>query len=196
MKIISSSEVQREVKTLCAKENVLLDIWHKNEWDGCELHDRDSSYIDFFFNAKEMVEFLVCVLNALAFDTCIFAPCSCRYRLKTPNDDVSSDIYDEYKRFLHSAGLRVNTNRGILLTKTELLGWADRFSLGGFSDVAEYSVIIPECGTMIVPHHHMNYLITTDLPTVIREVYDRRASEKLMFSLNDAPSNSSRTDIF
>ena len=75
------------------------------------------------------------------------------------------DIYDEFKKLLHSLGLRVNTNNAIQMSKEELLGWSDRLSIGGFCGVSEYTIVIPEQNLLIMPHHHMNYLIYTNNKT-------------------------------
>lgn len=125
-----------------------------------------------------MVQFIYSFIKEEMFEKCYIAPIynDC-YKLKKGDDDICMDIYDEFKRLLHSLGLRVNTNNAIQMNKDELLNWCDRLSVGGFCGVSEYSIIIPEQNLLIVPHHHMNYLIYTNnkaefLKRIVDEISD------------------------
>lgn len=162
-KILSGMDLPLKSKEKC------IDVYHKNDWDrfimycNGEKKNECPSYIDFFFDAKSMVQFIYSFIKEEVFEKCYIAPIyNDRYKLKKGDDDVCMDIYDELKRLLHSVGLRVSTNSAIQMSKDELLNWCDRLSIGGFCGVSEYSIIIPELNLLIMPHHHMNYLIYTN----------------------------------
>ena len=145
-----------------------IDVYHKNNWDRFIIHydevckNECPSYIDFFFDAKSMVDFLKTFIEKETFQECYIAPLyNDKYKLKVFDDDVCKDVYDEFKKLLNSLGLKINTSCAIHMKKEEFLNWCDRFSIGGFCGVSEYSVIIPELNLFILPHHHMNYLIYT-----------------------------------
>ena len=118
------------------------------------------SYIDFFFDAKSVVNVLKSFLENESFQNCYIAPIyNDKYKLKVFDDDVCKDVYDELKRLLNSLGLKVNTSCAIKMCKEELLMWFDRLSIGGFCGVSQYSIVIPEIDLLIIPYHHMNYLL-------------------------------------
>lgn len=159
-KISTNMQISFGLKEQC------IDIYHKDNWDRFTMHwDEETknecpSYIDFFFDAKEMVDFIKVFLSKKNFCECFIAPIfNDKYKLKEFDDDICKDIYDEFKRFLNSLGLKVNTSCAIKMSKDELLRWVDRLSLGGFCGVSEYLITIPEEKILIYPHHHMNYLI-------------------------------------
>ena len=165
-KIVHSMKLPLESRENC------IDVYHKNNWDRFTMHYDEAkknecpSYIDFFFDAKSMVRFIDDLIKKEVFERCFIAPLyNERYKLKKDDDDVCMDIYDEFKKLLHSLGLRVNTNNAIQMSKEELLGWSDRLSIGGFCGVSEYTIVIPEQNLLIMPHHHMNYLIYTNNKT-------------------------------
>ena len=156
------------MQILFGSKTQCIDVYHKNNWDGFTMHwDEDkknasTSYIDFFFEAKEMVDFINRFINTESFSECFIAPVyNDRYKIKSKDDDVCKDIYDEFKKLLNSLGLKITTSCAIKMSKEELLGWIDRLSIGGFCGVSEFSIIIPEQNILIYPHHHMNYLIYT-----------------------------------
>lgn len=162
-KIVHSMKLPLESKEKC------IDVYHKNDWDRFTMYcsgekkNECPSYIDFFFDAKSMVQFIYSFIKEKVFEKCYITPIyNDRYKLKKDDDDVCMDIYDEFKRLLHSLGLRVNTNKAIQMSKDELLNWCDRLSVGGFCGVSEYSIMIPEQNLLIMPHLHMNYLIYTN----------------------------------
>lgn len=169
MKVISRSEFDEMINNMSLfldDKEKCIDIYHTNNWDRFVMHydektkKEQPSYIDFFFDAKTMVQFIYSFIKEETFEKCFIASLyNDRYKLKRDNDDVCMDIYDEFRKLLHSLGLRVNTNSAIQMSKDELLNWCDRLSIGGFSGVSEYSIIIPEQNLLIIPHHHMNYLI-------------------------------------
>lgn len=162
-KILSGMNLSLTSKEKC------IDAYHKNDWDRFTMHcsgDKKNecpSYIDFFFDAKSMVQFIYGFIKEKVFEKSYIAPLyNDRYKLKKDDDDVCMDIYDEFKKLLHSLGLRVNTNSAIQMSKDELLNWCGRLSIGGFCGVSEYAIIIPEQNLLVIPHHHMNYLIYTN----------------------------------
>lgn len=137
-------------------EDKCIDIFHKNNWDRFTMHyDEESkndcpSYIDFFFNAKVMVDFLKTFIEKEYFEKCYIAPVyNDRYKLKSFDDDVCKDLYDEFKTLLNSLGLKTNTSCALVLNKQELLGWCDRISVGAFCGVSQYAIIIPESDLLI-----------------------------------------------
>ena len=143
-----------------------IDVYHRNNWDRFtmnydeETKNENPSYIDFFFDAKSMTTFIKKFLNGESFKECYIASLyNDRYKLKIFNDDVCKDVYFELKKLLNSLGLKVNTSCAIQMSKEELLIWIDRLSVGGFCGVSQYSINIPELEMLIIPYHHMNYLI-------------------------------------
>ena len=169
MKVISRSEFDKMINNMglvLEDKEKCIDVYHKNNWNRFVMHwdeetkNEQPSYIDFFFDAKSMVQFIYSFIKEEVFEKCFIASLyNDRYKLKKDDDDVCMDIYDEFRKLLHSLGLRVNTNSAIQMSKDELLNWCDRLSIGGFCGVSEYSIIIPEQNLLIMPHHHMNYLI-------------------------------------
>ena len=45
------------------------------------------------------------------------------------------------------------------LNKKEILEWCDRISVGAFCGVSQYSIVIPELDLLVIPYHHMNFLL-------------------------------------
>lgn len=143
-----------------------IDVYHKNNWDRFTMHydeenkNECTSYIDFFFNSKAMVDFIRDFIEKENFEKCYIAPVyNDRYKLKSFDDDVCKDVYDEFKTLLNSLGLKTNTSSAILLNKKEILEWCDRISVGAFCGVSQYSIVIPESDLLVIPYHHMNFLI-------------------------------------
>lgn len=143
-----------------------IDVYHRNNWDRFtmnydeETKNETPSYIDFFFNAKSMTTFIKEFWERENFKVCYIAPLyNDKYKLKFFDDDVCKDVYCELKRLLNSLGLKVNTSSAIQMSKEELLIWIDRLSVGGFCGVSQYLINIPELEMLIIPYHHMNYLI-------------------------------------
>ena len=144
-------------------------------WD--EENRNDSvSYIDFFFDAKLMVDLFREFIDKEKFEICFIAPLyNDMYKLKLFDDAVCRDIYDEFKKLLNSLGLKVNTSSAVEMTKEEFLNWCDRFSIGGFCGVSKYVLIIPESNILIFPHHHMNYMIySNNKDFIISELSNRK----------------------
>lgn len=159
-------EIVKKMNVSIESQEQCIDVYHKNNWDGFTMHYDEEcknecpSYIDFFFNAKAMVDFFKNFINKETFEQCYIAPFyNDKYKLKMINDDVCKDVYDEFKRLLNSLGLRTNTSSAIQMQKEELLQWCDRISIGAFCGVSQYVIAIPEKDLLIIPHHHMNYLI-------------------------------------
>ena len=169
MNAITRNDYEKVIKSLnisMDSEEKCIDVYHKNNWDRFTMHfceeteNKCPSYIDFFFDAKEMVDFLKTFIEKGKFEKCYVASrYNGRYKLKFIDDDVCKDIYDEFKKLLNSLGLKINTCCAIEMDKTEILNWCDRISIGAFSGVSEYVIVIPELEIIINPHHHMNYLI-------------------------------------
>ncbi len=169
MNIIDRKDYETLIKSAGISINdrdSVIDIYSSNNWDHFIMHwDSDlrnnaPSYIDFFFDAKHMVDFMTKWLCDKKFFKCYIASMYTeRYKLKTFDDDVCRDVYDEFKILLNSLNLKINTTKAIEMDKNELIGWFSRVSIGGFLGVSEYSVLIPELKLLIFPHHHMNYLI-------------------------------------
>ena len=146
--------------------NDIIDIYNKNNWDQFvkewdnSSRNETPSYIDFFFDSKNMVDFLSAWIHDMDFRISYIAPIyNCKYKLKIIDDDVCKDIYDEIKKLFNSLSLRVSTNKVIAMNKDELLNWLSRLSIGGFTNVSEHAIFIPDKKILIQPHHHMNYLI-------------------------------------
>lgn len=159
-------EIVKKMNVSVESQEQCIDVYHKNNWDGFTMHYDEEckneypSYIDFFFNAKAMVDFLKNFINKETFEQCYIAPLyNDKYKLKMIDDDVCKDVYDEFKSLLNSLGLRTNTSSAIQMQKEELLQWCDRISIGAFCGVSQYVIAIPEKDLLIIPHHHMNYLI-------------------------------------
>lgn len=164
---------------ICLEDrNRIIDIYHKNNWDQFviewdnENRNETPSYIDFFFDSKSMVEFLAKWIMDMDFNKSYIAPLyCCKYKLKIIDDDVCKDVYDELKKLFNSMSLKVNTNKAIVMNKDELLKWISRISIGGFTNVSEHAIFIPDKELIIQPHHHMNYLIyTNDTGEIISEI--------------------------
>lgn len=135
-----------------------MDVYHRNNWDRFTMHYDEEckneypSYIDFFFDAKSMVDFLKTSIENEAFQECYIAPLyNDKYKLKVFDDDVCKDIYDEFKKLLNSLGLKINTSCAIQMNKEELLLWFDKLSVGGFCGISQYSIVIPELDLLIIP---------------------------------------------
>lgn len=181
-KILHSMKLSWSFKEKC------IDVYHRNNWDRFIMHyDEEKrnecpSYIDFFFDAKSMVQFINSFIKNETFEKCFIARLyNDHYKLKKDDDDVCMDIYDEFKKLLHSVGLKVNTNSAIQMNKEEILNWSDRLSIGGFCGVSEYSIIIPEQDLLIIPHHHMNYLIyTNDKDGLLKRIAVEKSDEILV----------------
>lgn len=172
MIVINRAEYEKKLNSCNLMGNLeenIIDVYHRNNWDHFVKHfdeenvDVTPSYVDYFFDAKTMVCFLQDFLKEQDFDECyISTTYNCSFKLKTFDDDVCKDIYDEFKKLINSMGLKVNTNSAIKMSKKEFLDWVDKFSFGGFCGVSEYSVLIPCLKLLIKPHHHMNYLFYTN----------------------------------
>lgn len=181
-------EIMKKLNLSIELEDKCIDIYHKNNWDRFTMHyDEESknecpSYIDFFFNAKVMVDFIKAFIEKENFENCYIAPIyNDKYKLKHFDDDVCKDVYDEFKTLLNSLGLKTNTSSAIQMNKNELLNWCDRISIGGFCGVSQYAIVIPELDILIIPHHHMNYLLySNDKETLLSELKIDGTSE-LMF---------------
>lgn len=165
-----------------------IDVYHKNNWDRFAMHyDEESknecpSYIDFFFNAKSIIAVLKSFLENENFQNCYIAPIyNDKYKLKVFDDDVCKDVYDELKRLLNSLGLKVNTSCAIKMCKEELLMWFDRFSIGGFCGVSQYSIVIPEIDLLIIPYHHMNYLLYSNDKDALLTKFNINDMEEVMY---------------
>ena len=153
-------------KICLENKNSIIDIYNKNNWDqfvkewDTERRNETPSYIDFFFDAKNMVDFLTSWIHNMDFKVSYIAPVyRCKYKLKIIDNDVCKDVYDEMKKLLNSLSLKVSTNKAIAMNKDELLLWLSRISIGGFTNVSDYVIFIPNKEIVIQPHHHMNYLI-------------------------------------
>ena len=72
---------------------------------------------------------------------------------------MCKDIYDEFKTLLNSLGLKTNTSCAIQMNKSEMLNWCDRICVGAFCGVSQYAIVIPELDLLIIPYHHMNFLL-------------------------------------
>lgn len=143
-----------------------VSIYHKNNWDHLVVHwgekneNQTPSYIDFFFDAAYMVGFFRRFLDDLDFKYAYLSSIFPKaYKLRTNDDDVSRDVYDEYRRLFKKLGLKINTSKSIMMTKEEIINWCDRFSVAGFMGLSEFYLIIPEQKIIIEAHHHMNYVI-------------------------------------
>ena len=169
MKVVNRKDYEKVLKSINlsmeSNENY-IDVYHKNNWDRFTIHFNEESknecpsYIEFFFNAKELVDFLKTFIEREKFEKCYIASLyNEKYKLKLFDDDVCKDVYDEFKRLLNSLGLKTNTSCAIEMNKEELLSFCDIISIGAFSGVLEYIIVIPELEIIINPHHHMNYLI-------------------------------------
>ena len=159
-------EILKKLNLSIESNEKCIDVYHKNNWDRFTMHYDEGnknecpSYIDFFFNAKIMVDFLKTFIENENFEKCYIAPIyNDRYKLKTFDDDVCKDIYDEFKTLLNSLGLKTNTSCAIQMDKDELLCWCDRISVGAFCGVSQYAIVIPKTDILIIPYHHMNYLM-------------------------------------
>ena len=172
MKVVNRKDYEKMMKimnlSMESNENC-IDVYHKNNWDRLTIHfnealkDERVSYIKFFFNAKEIIDFMKSFIKNEKFEKCYIASLyNEKYKLKLFEDDVCKDIYDEFKRLLNSLGLKTNTSCAIEMNKEELLSFCDIISIGAFSGVLEYIIVIPELKIVINPHHHMNYLIYSD----------------------------------
>lgn len=167
-KILKKLNLSIESKEKC------IDVYHKNNWDRFTMHyDEENknecpSYIDFFFNAKAMVDFMKTFIEKENFEKCYIAPLyNDKHKLKFFDDDVCKDIYDEFKTLLNSLGLKTNTSSAIQMQKNELLHWCDRISIGAFCGVSQYAIAIPELDLLIIPYHHMNYLLYSNNKDVL-----------------------------
>lgn len=172
MIVIEKNEYENILKneqlSMSSKDNI-IDIYHCNNWDHFTMHwdepnkNDTPSYIDFFFDSKSMVCFFKEFLENVDFNNCYISSFyNDKYKLKLFDDDVCKDIYNEFKTLFNSLGLKINTSKAIQMSKIEFIDWCDRFSIGGFCGVSEYSVLIPELNILILPHHHMNYLICSN----------------------------------
>lgn len=188
MKPITRIEYEKVLKSLNVSmnsEEKCIDIYHKNNWDRFTMHFREESenkcpsYVDFFFDAKEMVDFLKAFLKKEKFEKCYVAfRYNEKYKLKFYDDDVCKDIYDEFKKLLNSLGLKINTSCAIEMDKIEILNWCDRISIGAFSGVSEHVIVIPELEIIINPYHHMNYLIYfNNGETLLKKISDDISGE-------------------
>ena len=177
---IEYKELFKDTKQLMHSKENIIDVYHKNNWDHFHIHCDDEkkqyepSYIDFFFDAKSMVLFITQFLKDTNFEFCYITPIyNDKYKLKLFDDDICKDVYNEFKTMINSLGLKVSTKDTIQMTKHEFIDLCGLFSVGGFCGVSNYSILIPELNIIIVPHHHMNYLIYTD------------EKEKMIGKLND-----------
>ena len=156
--------IKKLKKTFITKE--YLDVYHTNNWDRftAEYDEGENkkhvSHIDFFNNAFQMTGLLKRFLENEPFSVCYVVPIyNDKYKIKLFEDDISKELYNEFKMLLNSLGLKVTTSRTLQMTKEEILMWIDRFSIGGFCGVLEYAILIPEMNIAVWPHHHMNYLV-------------------------------------
>ena len=172
MKVVSRKDFEKVLKSINmsmeSKENC-IEVYHKNNWDRLTIHfnepskDECISYINFFFDAKEIIDFIKTFIEKEEFEKCYIASLyNEKYKLKLFDDDVRKDIYDEFKRLLNSLGLKTNTSCAIEMNKKDLLSLCDIISIGAFSGVLEYIIVIHDLKIIINPHHHMNYLIYSD----------------------------------
>ncbi len=181
-------EISKKLNLYIESNEKCIDVYHKNNWDRFTMHyDEESknecpSYIDFFFNAKSVIGVLKNFLEKENFQNCYIASIyNDKYKLKAFDDDVCKDVYDELKRLLNSLGLKVNTSCAIKLCKEELLMWFDRFSVGGFCGVSQYSIVIPEIDLLIIPHHHMNYLLYSNDKDALLTKFNIDDMEEVMY---------------
>ncbi len=165
MRTVSKTDIIIKSEICSIDRKADLDMYHTNNWDRYSIHydesnkEHDASYIDYFFDAKDIITLFNKVIINLNFDRCYMVNLNnTKYKLKHPTNDVERDIYDEFKKMLNSLGLRVNTSSAIEMTKNEFINWSDRFSIGGFINMSEYVLLIPSLDLIIVPYHHMNYL--------------------------------------
>lgn len=171
-------EILKKLSLSIESTEKCIDVYHKNNWDRFTMHyDEENknecpSYIDFFFNAKVMVDFLKTFIEKENFEKCYIAPLyNDRYKLKSFDDDVCKDVYDEFKALLNSLGLKTNTSSAIQMQKNELLKWCDRISIGAFCGVSQYAIVIPELDLLIIPYHHMNFLLySNDKDTLLTKI--------------------------
>lgn len=171
-------EILKKLNLSIQSNEKCIDVYHKNNWDRFTMHyDEENkndcpSYIDFFFNAKVMVDFIKDFIEKENFEKCYVAPVyNDRYKLKSFDDDVCKDVYDEFKTLLNSLGLKTNTSCAIQMQKNELLNWCDRISIGAFCGVSQYAIVIPELDLLIIPYHHMNFLLySNDKDTLLTKI--------------------------
>lgn len=171
-------EISKKLNISIESKEKCVDVYHKNNWDRFTMHyDEENknecpSYIDFFFNAKVMVDFLKTFIENEAFEKCYIASLyNDRYKLKYFDDDVCKDIYDEFKTLLNSLGLKTNTSCAIEMKKSEILNWCDRICVGAFCGVSQYAIVIPESDLLIIPYHHMNFfLYSNDKVTLLTKI--------------------------
>lgn len=147
-----------------------FDIYHVDDWDH-RIKDYSNSdervyasNVDFFFDSKDMTDFLKEFLRFIDFDKCyILSLYHTNNKIAKGNSSVENDIYEEYKIMLNSVGLSVNTFDTVQMTKDEIINWCKYFSVAGFMGISNFSLIIPKADITIIAHHHMNYLIYSDL---------------------------------
>ena len=157
-------EISKKMNIKLTKSNV-IDIYHEDNWDHMVIHwDEETknecqSYIEFFFDAKDMVEFLTQFLKAMNFQYAYLGNIyNSKYKIKKPSDDISADLYSEFETIFHSQALKINTSKAIGFEKNEIIKWISRFSIGGFIDISDLYLLIPDENIIIKSYHHMNYL--------------------------------------
>lgn len=188
MNILTRQEYENIMKGLAINANIRkcdIDVYHKNNWNGFDNYSGKStmpSYIDFFFDSKTMVDFFKKFIAGKQFTACYLATAYHeKYKLKHIDNPICEDVFNEFRKMLHSLGLRITTYDAIRMNKQEFLNWCDRFSIGGFCGVSDYTVLIPELKLSVKPHHHMNYLFYTgDKKNLLTDLLKYKNAEVLM----------------
>ena len=168
------------------EDMIPLDIYHVNNWDRLiknwddDKRNEEPFIADFFFDSKDMIEFIKLLLKEIDISVCYFAPVYSGYKLLKPIDNMTESIYCQMKQFLNSIGLRSNTTKAIKLNKDELFEIIELWSVVGFSGLAEYSILLPENKLLITAYHHMNYLIYTNEKIDIKPIIKRYSTDSVI----------------